>query len=239
VHRGPIGGHTADPEAAEGLEQRVDLPIRLGVERGHHGLVCRAIPVLAHQHAQYVSRADLEQGSTGLERETPHPVREAHRLPELPDPIDVAWRTGVDLHPVDITDDDQVRWLRALIFPEHVERHAQLAAAIRIARAHPLHLIEGDAVERLPELLEQAPRDSALVVFATITLYQFPRDSVRSFFKLLVRHGEKRPVFFISMEGTGGGRAELLLSHYVGGERDTRKLADCNPHGHWIEWVES
>jgi hypothetical protein len=139
-------------------------------------------------------------------------------LPELPDPIEVAWRIGVDLHPVDITDNDQMRWLRALIFPEHVERHAQLAAAIRIARADPPQLVEGDAVERLPELLEQAPRDAALVVFATVTLYQFPRDAVRRFYKLLVRHGEQRPVFFLSMEGTGVGRAELLLTHYADGK---------------------
>jgi hypothetical protein len=159
-------------------------------------------------------------------------------LPELPDSIEVAWRTGVDLHPVDITDDDQVRWLRALIFPEQVERHAQLAAAIRIARADPPKLVEGDAVERLPELLEQAPPDAALVVFATMTLYQFPRDSVRSFFKLLMKHGETRPLFFVSMEGTATGEVELQLTHYVGGERDTRKLAECNGHAHFIEWVD-
>jgi len=160
-------------------------------------------------------------------------------LPELPDSIEVAWRTGVDLHPVDITDDDQVCWLRALIFPEHVERHAQLAAAIRIARDHRPHLVEGDAVERLPELLEQAPRDAALVVFATMTLYQFPRDAVRSFFRLLVKHGEKRPLFFLSMEGTAVGDVELQLTRYADGDRDTRKLAVSNGHAHWIDWVES
>ena len=159
-------------------------------------------------------------------------------LPELPDSIGVAWRTGVDLHPVDIADDDQVLWLRALIFPEHIERHAQLAAAIRIARDHRPHLVEGDAVERLPELLEQAPSDAALVVFSTMTLYQFPRDAVRSFFKLLVKHGEKRPLFFLSMEGTAVGDVELQLTHYAGGERDTRKLADSNGHAHWIEWTD-
>ena len=146
---------------------------------------------------------------------------------------------GVDLHPVDITDDDQVRWLRALIFPEHVERHAQMAATIRIARDHPPQLVEGDAVERLPKLLEQAPRDAELVVLATMTLYQFPRDAVRRFFKLLVAYGEQRPLFFLSMESTAVGRAELLLTHYVGGERDTLKLGDCHPHGQWIEWAGS
>jgi len=41
------------------------------------------------------------------------------------------------------------------------------------------------------------------------------------------------------MEGTGGGHSELHLTHYAGGERRTVKLADCNPHGLWIEWIET
>jgi hypothetical protein len=146
---------------------------------------------------------------------------------------------GVDLHPVDISDDDQVRWLRALIFPEHVERHAQMAAAIRIGRADPPRLVEGDATERLPTLLEQAPLDAALVVFGTHTLYQFPREALRQLYKTLVSHGEKRPLFFLSMEGTGAGDSQLLLTQYIHGKHDIVKLAVCNPHGHWIEWVDA
>jgi len=186
---------------------------------------------------RYHYRGGPEWGDPGSELLLDTERRGRTPLPELPDSIDVAWRMGVDLHPVDITDDDQVRWLRALIFPEHVERHAQLDAAIRIGRAHRPRLVEGDAIERLPELLEQAPRDAALVVFATVTLYQFPRDGVRRFFRLLVRHGEQRPLFFLSMETTAVGRAELLLTHTAGGDRDTLKLGDCHPHGHWIEWT--
>jgi hypothetical protein len=158
-------------------------------------------------------------------------------LPDLPEPIEVAWRTGIDLHPVDVGDDDQVRWLRALIFPEHLERHAQLSAAIRIARAQPLSIVEGDATDRLPALLDEAPRDSTLVVFATHALYQFPRDSLVQLLKSLQRHGEQRPLVFVSMEFTAVRHSELFLTRYRGGERSTIKLADCNPHGHWLEWL--
>lgn len=160
-------------------------------------------------------------------------------LPDLPDSIETVWKTGVDLHPVDISDDDQVRWLRALIFPEHVERHAQMAAAIRIGRAHPPRLVEGDATERLPALLDQAPSDAALVVFGTHTLYQFPKDELRRLFKVLVGHGEKRPFQFVSMEGSGAGHSQLLMTRYSDGRHEITKLAICNPHGHWIEWLDA
>jgi len=158
-------------------------------------------------------------------------------LPDLPDPTNVAWRTGVDLHPVDVGDDDQVRWLRALIFPEHLERHAQLSAAIRIARARPPRIVEGDAAERLPALLSKAPADSTLVVFATHALYQFPREALVQVLRSLQRHGEQRPLFFVSMEFTAVRHSELFLTRYAGGARETTKLANCNPHGHWLEWL--
>lgn len=158
-------------------------------------------------------------------------------LPDLPGSIEVVWRTGVDLNPVDLGDGDQVRWLRALIFPEHLERHAQLRAAIRVARHHPPRLVRGDAAERLPELLEEAPREATLVTFATHTLVQFPRESLVSLLKALQRHGERRPLFFVSMEGTAVRHSELFLTRYAGGARETIKLADCNPHGQWLEWL--
>lgn len=43
-------------------------------------------------------------------------------LPPLPAEIPVAWRRGVDLHPVDIRDPDAVLWLRALVWPDHPGR---------------------------------------------------------------------------------------------------------------------
>jgi hypothetical protein len=158
-------------------------------------------------------------------------------LPDLPDSVEVIWRTGVDLNPIDVGDEDQVRWLRALIFPEHVERHAQLRAAIRLARLQPPRLVKGDAVDCLPELLNQAPSYATLVVFATHALYQFPRQALVSLLKSLQHHGKERPLFFVSMEGTAPPNSELFLTRYAGGARNTTKLADCNPHGQWLEWL--
>jgi hypothetical protein len=141
------------------------------------------------------------------------------------------------LNRVDVGNDDDVRWLRALIFPEHIERHAQLVAAIRIARTQPLRLVEGDAADCLPEVLGEAPRDATLVVFATHALYQFPRERLVRLLKSLQRHGERRPLFFLSMEFTAARHSELFLTRYAGGGRETTKLAECNPHGHWLEWL--
>lgn len=41
----------------------------------------------------------------------------------LPDAVpEIAWRAGLDLHPVDPGDADARRWLQCLVWPEHTER---------------------------------------------------------------------------------------------------------------------
>ena len=157
-------------------------------------------------------------------------------LPELPAEIPVAWRRGVDINPIDIDDADAVQWLRALIWPEHVQRHARLANAIEIARRHPPEIVRGSAAEHLPELLASAPPDTTLCVYGTHTLYQFPKDALIATYKAMQAASRKRPIDFIQMEGTGDRCSEVKHVAYRDGERDTTLLARANPHGRWLEW---
>jgi hypothetical protein len=59
----------------------------------------------------------------------------------------IGHRVGLDLNPVDIYNDEDVRWLQALIWPEHTERQEYLRNAIEVARDDPARRIAGDAVE--------------------------------------------------------------------------------------------
>ncbi|MDJ0787984.1 MAG: DUF2332 domain-containing protein [Myxococcota bacterium] len=158
-------------------------------------------------------------------------------LPELPARIPVAGRSGIDLNPVDVSDPDAVRWLRALIWPEHLERHARLEAAIGIARRDPPTLHRGSAADLLPELLRSAPADTALCVYGTHTLYQFPPDALRATLKAMQAESRERPVDFLTMEGTGDRCSELRRVAYRDGERQTTTLANASPHGRWLEWL--
>ena len=71
---------------------------------------------------------------------------------------EVVWRGGIDLHPLDVRDDDAMRWLETLVWPEHDDRRARLAAAVGLARAGPAGAAcAGDLNEALPGLVEQVP----------------------------------------------------------------------------------
>jgi hypothetical protein len=98
---------------------------------------------------------------------------------------EVVWRAGIDLNPLDVTDPDDVAWLEALIWPEHVHRRERLRAAAAVAAAEPPRLIRGDLVDELPALAAQAPVDATLVVFHTSVLYQVPEPRRRAFLRLV------------------------------------------------------
>jgi len=55
----------------------------------------------------------------------------------------VVARVGVDRDPVEVTDADAARWLRACVWPDQPERAARLQAALALAAAAPPLLLQG------------------------------------------------------------------------------------------------
>ncbi|MDT0304956.1 DUF2332 domain-containing protein [Streptomonospora wellingtoniae] len=92
---------------------------------------------------------------------------------------EVVTRVGVDLDPVDVTDADDARWLRACLWPDQpdrAERLARLEAETAVAAAAPPLLLQGDAVEVLPDAFACVPADALPVVTTTWALSGFPLE---------------------------------------------------------------
>jgi len=161
-------------------------------------------------------------------------------LPALERQIAVGERVGVDLDPIDALDPEALLWLRALIWPEHVERHQRLLDAAEELRTHPVRLRGGDAVETLPQLLAQAPGDEALTVYTTVALYQFPRMARQRMETVLIDASRSREIWRVALEGESPDIMELTLTRYrEGSAAPTELLARASPHGWWLEWVGS
>ncbi|WP_127793619.1 DUF2332 domain-containing protein [Agromyces sp. LHK192] len=155
------------------------------------------------------------------------------RLPE------VVWRGGIDLHPLDVRDADDVAWLEALVWPEHDDRRRRLRAAAALAAADPPRIVAGDLAERLDALAAEAPRDATLVVFHTAVLMYLEPDA-RERFAEQVRG---LPGHWISAEGrtvTPGIRvrddvpnepADFVLA------LDGTQVAWAQPHGRRLRWT--
>jgi hypothetical protein len=147
----------------------------------------------------------------------------------------VAWRAGLDLHPVDAGDPDQEAWLDALVWPGADDRRARLHAALEVARSDPPRVVTGDLRVDLPALAAQAPPEATLVVFHTAVLaYLDPPD--RSAFARTVRGLDAT---WISNESPAVSADLGIASSTDPGAFliavDGVAQAWCHGHGVWVE----
>ncbi len=159
--------------------------------------------------------------------------------PPIPhDSPSVAFRTGIDLNPVDVTDPDSALWLRALVWPGHERRAAQLKRAMDLAVAGPPELVAGNALNVLPAILGNVPTETTLCILHNHALNQFSQEDRRLFGSLVDECSQDREVYLLSAEGRRGQNfVNLELARIRNGDRSVRQLAKVDPHGKWLEWI--
>ena len=119
--------------------------------------------------------AGLDPDAPVLRCEPRGPVPLPARIPAI------SWRAGLDLNPLDVTREDDVRWLSCLVWPGEGDRAQRLAAAIASARRDPPAVHRGDMLTGLPSLAAQAPADATLVIYHTSALWYAPAEQREQF----------------------------------------------------------
>ena len=120
----------------------------------------------------------------------------AHAMPE------VVARIGIDVDPVDVTDADEARWLRACVWPDQPEQAARLDAEMALAMTAPPLLLHGDTIDVLPDAFTRVPADALPVVTTTWALSRLPSRAAW-FLHRLDRAATGRAVAWVSVEGVG------------------------------------
>ena len=115
----------------------------------------------------------------------------------------VVHRVGLDLHPLDVTDLDDARWLAACTWPEQRERFERLTAAIGLASTDPPPVVAGDMVGDVAALVEGAPAGSHVAVLASWALTYVERARRSELFDVLTEAGGR--------VRAGGGRLTLSV----------------------------
>ncbi|MET1059701.1 MAG: DUF2332 domain-containing protein [Nocardioides sp.] len=186
----------------------------------------------------------LPDGSTVTAGAEPRLACEVTGEPPLPSaPPEVAWRAGIDLHPLDVTDPDAMAWLQILVWPEQVARRERLAAAIEVARPQPPYLVEGNLLDALPALLDEVPAGTTPVVFhsAVIAYLETPdRERFQALMTGLVAEGR---CVWVSNEGprvlpevAATGPLPPPGPLFVLGV-DGRAVAHAHGHGRTLHWL--
>jgi hypothetical protein len=170
-------------------------------------------------------------------------------IPALAIP-EVVTRVGADLDPVDVTDADDARWLRACLWPDQPERIARLEAEMALAAAAPPVLLRGDAIEVLPDAFARVPADALPVVTTTWALSRFPLESRLRFLHRLDQAAAGRAVAWVSAEGVGvapaiptlgdrraSGHSIIGLAVFDGPALRAEAVGRCWSRGRLLAWL--
>jgi len=151
----------------------------------------------------------------------------------------IIWRRGIDLAPVDVGDDTDVRWLRALLWPEQDDRIARFEAALEVAAAEPPVVVRGDATEQIRAVAQAAPPEAQLVIMHTFVLNQLAEGARNRLTEKIASIGRERPVFRlgIDMLRRGEEAPAIGLTRFDGEAPAFHDLGSMHHHGAWLEWA--
>lgn len=150
-------------------------------------------------------------------------------------------RQGSDIAPVYVTDSADRLRLRSYVWPDQTVRLTRLDAALALAAATPFELERTDAAAFVRKNLAARRPGSVFVLLHTIMWQYMPRTSKDAILAALEEASRQAttdaPIARLRMEpgDPANNWAVLSLTLWPGGE--TRRLANCDYHGRWIEWI--
>ena len=163
----------------------------------------------------------------------------------------IAARVGIDRDPVDLRNDDDVRWQLACVWPD-TGRLPRSRLAFEQARGADLRIVRGDAVDALADVVSSLPEECVPVVLTTWALAYLSPERRLAFEAALTGLGRDRPVAWISGEGPGvvpsfagvevpadapGVTASILgLVVFAGSAGEPTLLGFVHNHGSWLDW---
>ncbi|MEM6306078.1 MAG: DUF2332 family protein [Pseudomonadota bacterium] len=151
--------------------------------------------------------------------------------------VTVAERAGVDLNPLDPSDQDDLLRLTAYLWPDQPQRMALTRAAAAVACAQ---IARGDAIDWLEQRLA-APRAGHLHLIQHTVAWQYFPAAAQARGKALIEAAGARadaPLAWLAMETEGDTTAKrgaaLTLRLWPGDI--TLALGRADFHGRWIDW---
>jgi len=151
--------------------------------------------------------------------------------------VDVVARRGCDVAPVDAATEEGASYLTSFVWPWQLDRHARLAAALLVARQHPVVVDRAPASTWVAERLAEPVEAGVLtVVWHSVTRLYWPAEETEAMTAAIAEARGRMPIAHVAMEhpwwstepGADPGFPLLTLDDDV--------LATCDHHGPPIRW---
>jgi hypothetical protein len=158
-------------------------------------------------------------------------------------PFLVQDRAGCDLSPVDVTTVAGRQLLTSFVWPFDVHRHARLAAALQLARQHPVRVDRAGASSWLPGELARGGADPTVltVVWQSVTQLYWPAEEVAAVERAVAAYGQRARVARVTMEFdapapalSSGQLPAVRTQLWEPGEPEPRRRLVGTAHDHGI-----
>ena len=163
---------------------------------------------------------------------------------ELPDTLpEISGRVGVDLNPLYYANDDDMLWLKALIWADQLERFERADAAINFTKKTGLDIHKGNSVTDFETFVSSIPKEDLPIIISTNTMYQFTPEDRETFLNKLHQYGKERDFVFLQVEGYQSIREKynvkkigILLHEWKNGKHDVQYLGETSGHAITVKW---
>ena len=152
-----------------------------------------------------------------------------------PEELSIVERRGCDLAPVDAATASGGSYLTSFVWPMDLARHGRLAAALQIARRHPVQIDRAPAAAWVAEQLAHPVDDGVLtVVWQSITEQYWPASESAGVGDAIKDARSRMPISHITLEGVppslfAAGYDVALHGPML--EVDGRPIARSHHHG--------
>ncbi len=155
--------------------------------------------------------------------------------------IEIVSAKGCDVAPVDLTDPDEARRLKAFVWPEHAVRFERMAAAIAEAGKSPPNLVQMNGADFIEtELTKPQAAGTTRVLMHSIVWQYVPADQQARVTAAMEAAGARataeRPLAWIALEANRVLHLHELVVRFWPGGGEPVMLALAHPHGASIDW---
>lgn len=152
-------------------------------------------------------------------------------------------KIGIDQNIIDPTDEEEILWLKALIWPDQFERFIAMEEALKLKELNNIQFVQAQSISDFEKEILQVNKDENLIIYSSHVLYQFTQKQKHAFYSMLDSVGSERDFYFLSVEGIeilqkryDSKEIVIELTHYKNNKKQQAFIAETNGHGNWIKW---
>lgn len=141
---------------------------------------------------------------------------------------------GMDINPVDVSDEAQRLWLLANFQPTLTDLFQLQKQALEVARQHPPRIMEGDAARDVGRVAAQLPEALPLVILAAY----IPEQARLAVLQQARQLAGTRRVFCVTLAVDAGQIAAKMIDYQAASDHESL-LAKPDPLGRNLTWLDA